>query len=101
MLNPYPYTEFCIINMGQLGQLSRYSDDPVSIPGTARFSLLHVVQTGSCAHPASYPMVPVVISSGVKRPRRKADHSPPTSAETKNGGAILPLPICLHGILLN
>jgi hypothetical protein len=28
----------------------------------------------------------------VKRPRREADHSPPSSAEVKNGGAIPPLP---------
>jgi hypothetical protein len=30
---------------------------------------------------------------GVKRPRRIADHSPPSSAEIKNDGAIPPLPI--------
>jgi hypothetical protein len=28
------------------------------------FSLLHVVQTGSGAHPASYPMVPGALSPG-------------------------------------
>jgi hypothetical protein len=31
-------------------------DGPGSIPGRARFSLLHSVQTGSGAQPASYPM---------------------------------------------
>jgi hypothetical protein len=31
-------------------------------------------------------------SPGVKRPGREADHSPPFSAEVKNGGAIPPLP---------
>jgi hypothetical protein len=41
------------------------------------------------------------ISQGVKRPGRQADHSPPSSAEVKNGGAIPPLPPCLHGIVLN
>jgi hypothetical protein len=40
-------------------------------------SLLHSVQTGSGAHPASYP----IGSEG---------HSPPSSAEVKSGGAILP-----------
>jgi hypothetical protein len=30
------------------------------------------------------------ISPGVKRPGREADHSPPSIAEGKNGGAILP-----------
>jgi hypothetical protein len=37
------------------------------------------VQTSSGAHPTSYPP-----SQGIKRPRREADHSPPTSAEIKN-----------------
>jgi hypothetical protein len=30
-------------------------------------------------------------SQRVKRPGREADHSPPSSAEVKNGGAISPL----------
>jgi hypothetical protein len=36
------------------------------------------------AHPTSYPMNTGVISQGLKRPRREADHSPPSSAEVKN-----------------
>jgi hypothetical protein len=32
------------------------------------------------------------ISPEVKRPGREADHSPPSSAEVKSGGAIPPLP---------
>jgi hypothetical protein len=36
--------------------------------------------------------VPGAASSGVKRQGREADHSPPCSAEVKNGGAIHPLP---------
>jgi len=32
------------------------------------------VQIGSGVHPASYPVFTGVISSGVRRPRRKADH---------------------------
>jgi hypothetical protein len=49
-----------------------------SIPGMGYFSLLHSVQTGSGTHPAyrggggSF--------SGVNRPVRQADQSPPTSA---------------------
>jgi hypothetical protein len=39
-------------------------------------SFLHVVQTGFGVHPASYPM-----GTGVKRGRREAGHSPPSSAE--------------------
>jgi hypothetical protein len=33
-----------------------------------------------------------VLSAGVKRPGREGDHSPPASAEVKNGGAIPALP---------
>jgi hypothetical protein len=43
-----------------------------------QFSLLHVVQTGSGVHPASYPM-----ATAVKGPGREADHSPPANAEVK------------------
>jgi hypothetical protein len=32
------------------------------------------------------------LSLGVKRPGHEADSSPPSSAEVKNGGTILPLP---------
>jgi hypothetical protein len=41
------------------------------------------------------------ISSGIKQPGREADHSPSSIAEVKNGGAIPPSSIFLHGILLN
>jgi hypothetical protein len=34
----------------------------------------------------------VAVSPGVKQPEREADHSPPSSAEVKNHGAIPPLP---------
>jgi hypothetical protein len=36
--------------------------------------------------------VPGALSPRVKRPGREADHSPPSSAEVKNGGDILSLP---------
>jgi hypothetical protein len=32
------------------------------------------------------------LSSGLKRPEREADHSPPSNAEVWKGGAISPLP---------
>jgi hypothetical protein len=40
---------------------------------------------------------------GVKRPGREADHSPPSSAEVRNGGAIPPLPHTRtsHVVMLN
>jgi hypothetical protein len=60
---------------------------------TARqdFSLLHSVQTDSGAHQVSYPMGTGGSFPGVKWQGREADHSPPSSAEVKKGGAIPPL----------
>jgi hypothetical protein len=57
-----------------------------------RFSLVRIVQTGSWAHRASDPMGTGGDFPGVKRPGREADHSHPSSAKAKNGGAIPPLP---------
>jgi hypothetical protein len=49
------------------------------------FSPLHVLQTGSGAHLAYYRMGNVgSFSPAVKRPGRKAEHSPPASTEIKN-----------------
>jgi hypothetical protein len=55
----------------------------VRVPVGSRISFLRVVQTGSGAHPTSYPMVPRDLSPGVKRPGRETYHSPQTSAELK------------------
>jgi hypothetical protein len=56
------------------------------------FSLHHRVQTGSGAHPASYPMGTRGSFPGVKLPEHEADHSPPSSAEVKRmSGAMPPL----------
>jgi hypothetical protein len=44
--------------------------------------------------PSSFPR-------GEKRPGREADHSFLSSAEVKNGGAMLPLPIHIHCVVLN
>jgi hypothetical protein len=48
------------------------------------FSLRHRVQTGSEAHPASYPVGNRVSFLAVKRLGREANHSPPSSAGVKN-----------------
>jgi hypothetical protein len=48
-----------------------------------KFSLLHIVQTGSGVHPTSYPMGTRGSFTGDKAAGREADHSPPTSAEVK------------------
>jgi hypothetical protein len=52
---------------------------------TEDFSSSPCVQTGSVAHPASYPMgTGGSFPGGKARPGRDADHSPPSSAEVKN-----------------
>jgi hypothetical protein len=51
----------------------------VRSPTGADFSSSSCVQTGSGAHPASYPMG----TGGKARPERDADHKPPSSAEVK------------------
>jgi hypothetical protein len=45
--------------------------------------------------------VPGAISQWIKWLGLETEHSPPSSSEVKNGGAISSLPICLHGIVLN
>jgi hypothetical protein len=55
-----------------------------SIPGGDwEFTLHHRVQKSSEAHPVSIQWVPGALSLGVKLSGRKADHSPPSSAEVK------------------
>jgi len=46
--------------------------------------------------------VPGALSLGVKRPRRKADHSPPSSTEVRNAWSYTSTPqIRLHGVVLS
>jgi hypothetical protein len=54
--------------------------------GTGDFSFLPNFQSGSGAHPPSYTM-----GTGGYLPGGKADRSPSSSAEVKNGRAITPL----------
>jgi hypothetical protein len=57
----------------------------VRSPTGADFSSSLCVQTGSEAHPASYPMgTRGSFPGGKARPGRDADHSPPFSADVKN-----------------
>jgi hypothetical protein len=60
--------------------------------GAGNLSLPHRVQTGSGAHSASYPMGTRVLYLGVKRSGRKADHSPPSTAEVKNASSYTSTP---------
>jgi hypothetical protein len=68
-------------------------DGPASIPGRGKIFLF-----STTCRPALGPTQPPIqwapgtLYPRIKRPGRKADHSPPSSAEVKNGGAIPPLP---------
>jgi hypothetical protein len=55
----------------------------VLVPVGEYFSLLHVVETGSGAHPASYPMGNLGPFGGCKAPVREVEHSFLTSDEVK------------------
>jgi hypothetical protein len=48
------------------------------------FSFLHVVQTGSGAHPASYRKDTERFFPGIKGPGRQTGHSPPTRYKVEN-----------------
>jgi hypothetical protein len=53
--------------------------------GAKDFSSSLCIQTGSGAHPASYPMgIRGPFPGGKAQPGCDGDHSPPTSAEVKN-----------------
>jgi hypothetical protein len=64
----------------------------VRFPAGARFSPLHSVHVA--LGPSQFPIqgVPAVVSQGVNRQGREADHSPPSSVEVKNGEATSSLP---------
>jgi hypothetical protein len=56
----------------------------VGVPVGSRIFTTQIVQTGSGVHATSYTMGTRDSFPGVKRPRREADHSPPTNAKVKN-----------------
>jgi hypothetical protein len=52
--------------------------------------------------PTQIQWIPGALSLGVKRPRREADHLPPSSAEVKNARSYTSTPaIRLHGVVLS
>jgi hypothetical protein len=73
-----------------------------SAGSNGNFSLHHCVQTGFETHPASYPVGTKGSFTGVKRPGREADHSPPYNVEVKNAWRYISSPsIRLHGVVLS
>jgi hypothetical protein len=79
-------------------------DNRGSVPARGNdgsFSLQHCVQTGSGAHPSSYPMGTGSSFPGIRRPGRKADHSPPSSAKIKNAWCCTTFPPSFQGVVVN
>jgi len=79
-------------------QLSLYGlDDRGSVPGR---DFLFATSSRPALGPTQRPLqwVPRSLSSGVKRPRREADHSPPSSDEVKNAWRYTSTSIRLHGV---
>jgi hypothetical protein len=90
------------------GYLSQYSDRPED--GKPRmesqlgeeidlFSTGTKLALGHTQPPIQWVLGP--LSSVVQWPGHEAGHSSPSSAQDKNGGAILHSTICLHGTVLN
>jgi hypothetical protein len=81
-----------IITGGEIAQLVLQTDHGMdgrgSIPGGTKF---FSCRPGSLMLPGSYSEGTGDDFSGVKRPESESDHSPPSSAEVKNGGTIPPL----------
>jgi hypothetical protein len=77
-----------------VGMATGYGLDGLgSIPGSARFFFSPQLPDRLWGPPSLlYNEYRGPLSPGVKRRRREADHSPPSNAEAKNGGAIPPLP---------
>jgi hypothetical protein len=71
------------------------------LAGSRGVSVSHSVQNGTGAHPVSYTIGSGGSVPGLKRPGREANHSHPSTAEVQNGMAVPPLPIRLHGVVLN
>jgi hypothetical protein len=75
-------------------------DSECSVPGKGKIFLF-----STAARPALGPTQPPIqwvlgdLSLGIKRQGREADRSPPSSAEGKNGRAIHPPPLRLHGVV--
>jgi hypothetical protein len=73
----------------------------IILTGTKVFSPFHSDQNRSGAHPASYAMATGALFPVVKKPGRKGYPSPQSSAEVKDGRAILRSPICLYVLVFN
>jgi hypothetical protein len=77
-----------------MGYLSRYSGGLRFDSWEGQKLLLFPTASGPALDPTQPTIhwVTGVMSTGVKRPGRKADHSPSYNSEVKDGGTIPPLP---------
>jgi hypothetical protein len=96
----------CVIFLVYKLVRSRYSDKQrAGRPGfdsrQCKIFLLHSVQTDSGAHPASYPMGPGGTFPGSKAAGVKLTTHFHLVPRSRNGGAIPPLPIYVHDIVLD
>jgi hypothetical protein len=76
--------------------------DRCSVPVKVKMSLFFM-WSRTALRPTQHPvqLVPVnLFPWGVKQYGREADRSPESSAEVENGEGLPPLPIRLHGIVL-
>jgi hypothetical protein len=78
-------------------------DDQGSTPGRGWVFVLATVSRPTLARTQpSVEWVAGILTPGVKRAGRKADHTPPSSAEVENGWSYTPAPpIRLHGVVLS
>jgi hypothetical protein len=79
------YEKICLTGYGQDGRGWIPGKDTIFL-----FSIASRLTLGPTQPPIQ--CVPGALSPGVKRLGREADHSPPSSAEVKNDGAIPTLP---------
>jgi hypothetical protein len=65
--------------------------------------LFYSIDSGPALVPTQPPIQWALgaLSRRVKRQGNEADPSPPSTVKIKNGGAIRPLPLCLHGTVSN
>jgi hypothetical protein len=73
-----------------------------SVPVNAQIFLFSIVSRPALmATQPPIQRVQGVLFPVVKQKGHEADHLPPYNVKIKNCGVILPLPICLHDIILN
>jgi hypothetical protein len=82
MRNQVPHAQenssVSIVTRLRIGRLENWVLFPA---GTRDFSELHSIQTGTGAHPASYPIGTGGSFPGIERSGHEANHSPPSSIQ--------------------